>query len=208
VLVPPERLAADLVILMRSVPGHAEAISAAALFSLEHLRPWMPWATASGVSVTAQRQRLSGQRWTADSDYDYVMLHPDQGSLIGGCSLMRRQGTGALEIGYWVHVNHTGRGVATAAAGLLTSAARQLNGVKQVTIRCDAANIRSAAVPRHLGYRLQAIVNEQFEVPASTGRTMVWVLDVAGSGGERTSSGNGASEQVALHDRPTGPAEA
>jgi RimJ/RimL family protein N-acetyltransferase len=178
VKVPPERLSTDLVVLSRSGPGHAEAISAAALTSLDHLRPWMPWATPAGVSVPAQRQRLGSQRWAPDSDYDYVMLHPQLGAIIGGCSLMRRQTPGVLEIGYWVHIDHTGRGVATAAAGLLTSAARQMDGVRQITIRCDAANAPSAAVPRHLGYRLEGILAEHFEVPASTGRTMVWVLDV------------------------------
>ena len=44
--------------------------------------------TPAGVSVPAQRQRLGSQRWAPDSDYDYMMLHPQLGAVIGGCSLM------------------------------------------------------------------------------------------------------------------------
>jgi RimJ/RimL family protein N-acetyltransferase len=182
VLVPSPVLAAPAVVLQRSLPAHAEALSAACAVSLAHLRPWMPWATEAGIAVAAQRERLESLRWEPDSDYDYLMLHPVAGNVIGGCSLMRRRGPGTLEIGYWVHVHHRSRGVATAAAGLLTSTARQVDGVEQVQIRCDPANVASAAIPRRLGYRLERVEAMARDVPASTGRAMVWVLDVpAGS---------------------------
>jgi RimJ/RimL family protein N-acetyltransferase len=189
VLVPSEELAAAAVVLRRSLPSHAEALAGAATASLEHLRPWMPWATEAGVRADAQRERLALLRWEPDSDYDYLMLHPTAGSVIGGCSLMRRRGPGTLEIGYWVHVDHTNRGVATAAAGLLTSSGRHVDGVRQLQIRCDPANVRSAAVPRRLGYRLDRIEDMARDTPASTGRAMVWVLDLGTAGEARAAEG-------------------
>ena len=54
------------------------------------------------------------------SDYEYGVFLAD-GSVVGGCGLHRRIGPSALEIGYWVHVAHTRRGIATAAAGALTA---------------------------------------------------------------------------------------
>jgi RimJ/RimL family protein N-acetyltransferase len=59
-----------------------------------------------------------------------------------------------LEIGYWVHLDHIGRGGATAVAGGLTDAAFRLRGVDRVEFHCDAANLRGAAIPPMLGYRL------------------------------------------------------
>jgi RimJ/RimL family protein N-acetyltransferase len=91
---------------------------------------------------------------------------------------MHRMGPGTLEIGYWVHVAHTGRGVATAAARLLTAAAGRIDGVATVWIVCDEANVRSAAVPRRLGYRLDRVDSMDVTPAAGTGRAQRWVWAV------------------------------
>ena len=44
-------------------------------------------------------------------------------------------------------------------------------------IHCDEANVRSAAVPRRLGYRLDRIEDDEVTAPAETGRSMVWIKD-------------------------------
>jgi RimJ/RimL family protein N-acetyltransferase len=71
--------------------------------------------------------------------------------IIGCCGLDARVGVGGLEIGYWVHLDHIGRGGATAVAGGLTDAAFRLRGVDRVEFHCDAANLRSAGIPPKLG---------------------------------------------------------
>ena len=95
--------------------------------------------------------------------------------MLGGCGLHRRVGPRAIEIGYWVHADHGGRGIATALARALTGAALALPDVDRVEIHCDEANVRSAAVPRRLGYRLDRIEEDEVTAPAETGRSMVWV---------------------------------
>ncbi|WP_024802294.1 GNAT family N-acetyltransferase [Nocardia sp. BMG51109] len=79
----------------------------------------------------------------------------------------------ALEIGYWVHAERTGRGVSTRSVAAPTEAALVLPGVEHIQIRCDAANIRSAAVPRRLGYRLDRFESRTPRAPAETGRDMI-----------------------------------
>jgi RimJ/RimL family protein N-acetyltransferase len=49
-----------------------------------------------------------------------------------------------------------------------------------VEIHCDEANVRSAAVPRRLGYRLDRVEDGDRTAPADTGRRMIWVLDGSG----------------------------
>ena len=73
------------------------------------------------------------------------------------------------EIGYWLRDDATGRGFVTAAAGALTDAGVALDGIERVEIHCDEANVRSAAVPRRLGYRLDRIEPESITAPGDLG---------------------------------------
>jgi RimJ/RimL family protein N-acetyltransferase len=114
--------------------------------------------------------------WEGGSDFAYVALDPEDGAVLGGSGLHRRIGPRAIEIGYWVHVDHGRRGVATAMARALTDAALALPDVDRVEIHCDEANVRSAAVPRRLGYRLDRIEDDEVTAPAEIGRSMIWVL--------------------------------
>lgn len=65
--------------------------------------------------------------------------------------LHRRVGPGAIEVGYWVHVNYLRRGYATPGAQALTAAAFQLSDVGRVEIHAADENKASAVIPRRLG---------------------------------------------------------
>jgi RimJ/RimL family protein N-acetyltransferase len=94
---------------------------------------------------------------------------------VGSIGLHARIGAGALEIGYWIHSAFTGHGIATTCAGALTTAALALPDVTRVEIHCDEANVRSAAIPRRLGYRLARVEPAQITAPGEVGRDMIWV---------------------------------
>ena len=173
VIDPPEVVGAGPLVLRRGTPGDATQLAAAVAESLDHLAPWMPWATPEAATVDAQRRRLADDLW-GPSDYHYLMVG-GEGDIVGSCGLHRRIGPTGLEIGYWVGVRHTCRGYATAAAGALTEAAFALPGIERVEIHCDQANVASAAVARRLGYRLDRIEEHAIESPAQTGRFMVWI---------------------------------
>ncbi len=176
-LIPPEEVEHDGVILRRLAVEYAAAVSKAATESLEHLGPWMPWGTPEGTSYETQHERLLGPAtlWNSGSGYEYGIFLPD-GTLVGGCGLHRRIGPSALEIGYWVHVDHTRRGIATASAGALTAVGFGLRGIERMEIHCDEANLASAAVPPKLGYRLESRIDHPPEAPGETGTRLVWVV--------------------------------
>lgn len=176
-VVPPQRIDIPGYVLRRVTVDDAPAISVAATQSMEHLRPWMPWATPDGVSVEAQRARLSGPEWSwaPEGDYGYGVFLSD-GRLVGALGLHRRIGPGALEIGYWVHVDHARRGIATASARALTDAGFAMRGIRRMEIHCDAANHASAAVPARLGYRMVGSENHEPEAPGEEGRRLIWVM--------------------------------
>lgn len=171
-------------VLRRTRPADAEGFEAALRRSLDHLRPWMPWASSDNATVDHQRARLvaADDTWRDGSGMEFVILDAAKAHVIGACGLMRRVGPQGIEIGYWIHVDHVGRGHATAAARALTEAAWGLAGVDRVEIHCDEANLASAAVPARLGYRLDRIEERPISAPAETGRLMVWIADRPGPG--------------------------
>jgi RimJ/RimL family protein N-acetyltransferase len=173
---PPEMIEAPPVLLRRVRAEDAEAIAEAIRQSLDQLRPWMEWATPTGVSVEAQRERIIDKAWSIESEFGYVMLTPDGQTLVGGCGVGMAH-TGHLAIGYWVHVDHTGRGYATAAAKALTEVAWSLPGAERIEIHCDVANVRSAVIPRRLGFRLERVLDVPIDAAGQTGKSMIWVLD-------------------------------
>jgi RimJ/RimL family protein N-acetyltransferase len=179
VAVPPERINAGPVTLRRVRATDAGAIAAAVSASMEHLRPWMPWANAASAERRSQLARVAeaDQWWESGIGFTYSVVTAVGGTLVGEISLHRRAGDHMAEIGYWVAASQSGRGYATAAGTALTAVALALSGIKRTEIHCDAANGASAAVARKAGYRLERIEEREPEAPGESGRLMIWVRD-------------------------------
>jgi RimJ/RimL family protein N-acetyltransferase len=173
---PPEEIDTPRARLRRWRVEDAELLVSLVTENLEHLRPWMPWAqerpTIEHEQAYLERMQYAWDRCT-DFSYAVTLL---TGEPVGGMGLHTRQGPGTLEIGYWVAAAHTRRGYATACARALTDAAFALPGIERVLIRCDEANLASAAVPRRLGFTLVEIAPRTAEAPGETGRGMTWVV--------------------------------
>jgi RimJ/RimL family protein N-acetyltransferase len=179
---PPERMETATGATVRRVrPSDAEAFAEAVRANLEHLAPWMPWATSVAAETEVQRERLvaADATWDDRSDHEFAIVIDanDDERLIGACGLMRRIGPGAIEIGYWLDQDHTGHGHATAAARALTAAAWGLPDIERVEIHVDEANAASAAVPFRIGYRLDRVEPVEPSAPAETGHQLIWVSD-------------------------------
>lgn len=174
---PSSVISAPPLVLRRFDPEHAPALTEAVNQSIEHLRPWMAWAN-SPVTVEAEATLLreARSRFDAGEDFAYLMFVEERGELVGACGLHPRQGPGVLEIGYWVHVDHTLQGFATAAARALTGEALDIPSVHEVQIRCDVANTASAAVPARIGFTMARVQDRPRRTSSETDEEMVWVL--------------------------------
>ncbi|MBI5105814.1 MAG: GNAT family N-acetyltransferase [Solirubrobacterales bacterium] len=171
----PERWEGDGVVVRRWRVEDAEAQERIVGESVEHLRPWMPWAAFEPSPLEERRARIAGweQEWAAGGDLYAAVL--EDGVLVGGGGLHHRLGPGGLEIGYWVHPAHTRRGLATVAARLLTELAFSVPSIDRVEIHHDRANAASAGIPRRLGYeRLGEVVADRPQAPADTGVDVLW----------------------------------
>jgi RimJ/RimL family protein N-acetyltransferase len=178
---PPEEVTSGSLLLRRVRAADAAAIAGAVLASLEHLRPWMPWASPEAADPKTQLARVAeaDELWESGTDFIYSIVLAAGGTLVGEIGLHSRPGDGGIEIGYWIDVRHSGRGLGTEAAGALTPVALALPGVTQAEIHCDQANQASAAIPRKLGYRLDRIDDHEPEAPGECGHRMIWVMERA-----------------------------
>jgi len=161
----------------------ADAMARAVGESLDHLRPWMPWAEPYSAQTSFQRERLRGlasSRARGD-EWQYGLFDPD-GAFLGAFGLMTRRGPRTLEIGYWLHVDATGRGHATRAVHALTTVGLGTDAVDRMFIVCDETNLRSAAIPQRLGYQLDRVETRAPEAPGETGRMQIWAADAAWPG--------------------------
>jgi ribosomal-protein-serine acetyltransferase len=171
---PDELIEHGPVTLRRYREDDADAVFAAVTASLDHLRPWMPWAAE--YSRLSAEEYLDGsvRSWEDGTEYNYAILAG--GTLAGSVGLMARIGPGGLEIGYWVHRDWTRRGLATAAAAALVDQAFLLPGVDRVEIIHDELNVASGKIPRKLGFT--EIERRPLDPPAEagTGFGVVWRL--------------------------------
>ena len=179
---PFEAMAGAGIILRRLSATDVDELVEAVNETLDELRPWMPWAqqpsTPEAIGVVLHEAHAA---WDERREFQYVIRQAEgEHTLIGCCGLHNRVGVGALEIGYWVRNGYMGRGIATEAARLLARAALALDGVERVEIRCDAANVRSAAVPPKLGFRLDRVERRPADAPGETDRHMIWTIGARG----------------------------
>jgi RimJ/RimL family protein N-acetyltransferase len=175
---PPEEISGPRVLLRRyRYPEDGPVLLATIAASLDHLKGWMPWAQSPPTAESVRAFFEPAARdFGGSSAANYAITLAATGEYVGGCGLHPRVGEGGVEIGYWVDPRHEGRGLITEAAGLLTTAAFRLPGISRVEIHCDQANLKSAAVPARLGYRLDRIEPDEPTAPREVGRSMIWVI--------------------------------
>ena len=156
---PPERI--ELTAGRALVRWSADRAAAAATSineSLDHLAPWMAWASEPATEAGLAVVFATGEElWDRRRDFGYSVVEGPDRRIVGGCGLHGRLDEHGLEIGYWIHVDRIGQGLATEVSRALTDAAFAIPGIERVRIQCDDENVRSARVPAKLGYALQRV---------------------------------------------------
>jgi RimJ/RimL family protein N-acetyltransferase len=179
VISPAYRIHTPRLVLRCWNPGDAPRLKAAIDESLEHLRAWTDWAMREPSRLEEIVQRLRKFRAWFDEDENYTLgiFSRDESQVLGGTGLHKRNGPNALEIGYWLHKDHTGRGYATEATGALTRIAFELHCVPRLEVHCDPMNHRSFAIPARLGYRHEATLRHHSRTPDGRPRdSMIWAM--------------------------------
>lgn len=158
-------------------PGDALLLHKAIQDSVRHLLPWMPWANQEPVSLSERIQLLRHFRSNFDQDKDWIfgIFDAEENIVVGGTGFHPRVGPQAIEIGYWIHVDHVGKGLATEATHALTHVGFNVNKYQRIEIHCDPENQASAAIPERLGYTCEGTLRNRF--PNGQGQLrdqMIW----------------------------------
>ncbi len=176
---PAYRLETERLVLRCWSPRDAPRVRAALDRSDAHLRPWVPFMKAEPRSLEETMHWLRTRRAWFDqgSHAAYGAFTPDETELVGEALLLRRDDSGALEIGYWIDVAHCGHGYATEAAAALTRLGFELEHADRIDICCATENAPSAAVPARLGYTHTATLPRHTTDTEGTPRDLaIWSL--------------------------------
>jgi RimJ/RimL family protein N-acetyltransferase len=152
-----EELRGERVLVRPYSESDAEALFEAMNESRDHLRPWLPFADEH-QTIDESRNWIIHQmaQWLLRDNLILSIWELSTGRYLGSTGLHPHNWEiGYFEIGYWLRASAEGFGYVTEAVQLLTNYALDSLQANRLEIRCDELNVRSAAVPKRLGYVLE-----------------------------------------------------
>ena len=174
-----EELRGERVVVRPYRESDAQALFEAIAESRDHLRPWLPFADEH-QTVDESRHWIIQQlaNWILRDDLVLSIWEQATGRYLGGTGLHPHDWEiGYFEIGYWIRVSAEGHGYISESVRLLTDYAFDNLKANRLEIRCDELNVRSASIPKRLGYVLEG--RSRNDVATTDGRlrtTLVFSL--------------------------------
>ncbi len=175
---PAYRIETKRLVLRCYNPSDAQMLADSIRESVEHLKPWMPWAHNEPEPFEEKVKRLHSFRGKFDLQQDYVygIFNRAETRLLGGTGLHTRLGDNELEIGYWIHKDFVNQGLATESTAALINVAFEIIHVHRIEIHCDPGNLASAAVPRKLGFTHEGTLRAKTPFLDRWSDSMIWGL--------------------------------
>ena len=160
---PPYLIRTERLTIRCWEPRDAPLLKDALDSSLDHLRPWMPWAHDEPKPIDEKAELLRRFRGNFDlgEDFVYGVFTLNEREVVGGSGLHTRVGSDALEIGYWIRASHVRRGYARETTAALTAVAFGVCGVDRVEIHVEPSNEPSLRIPRVLGFAEEATLRRR-----------------------------------------------
>lgn len=160
----PTELVGKHVTLRAYTDAHAQRLRACIAASHDHLAPWMPWVNTWQKDPLEQERyvRKMQAQWIKREDFVFGIWENASQSLAGACGLHEPDWqTPKFMIGYWLSPQAQGKGYAAEATRLLTQFGFEHLQASRLYITCDAANVRSAAVPPRAGFTQEAYLRSE-----------------------------------------------
>ena len=176
---PAYRIETERTVMRCFEPRDAALLKTAVDASLDRLARWLPWAQEEPQTLDAKVELLRQFRGKFDlgQDYFYGIFDRKESEILGGTGFHARVGEGAREIGYWIATPHEGRGLIQETTAALVRVGFEIEHLARVDIHCDPENVRSAAIPRKLGFHHDGTLRQR--IPRRNGPPadrMIWTL--------------------------------
>jgi RimJ/RimL family protein N-acetyltransferase len=122
--------------------------------------PWLPWGATGHQTLEQSIETIkgfeAGRENAENPDFTMGTFDRETGALLGGTGLHRiAPQTSEVEVGYWTHAEHHGKGICTEATRALITSAFEVWGFRRVILTCVGANKASQRIPEKLGIRLE-----------------------------------------------------
>lgn len=156
--------------------GEGLIVNQAIRSSLDHLKPWMPFAQKAPTADESEEHcRRSLAKFILREDMTLSIYSNDLKTFIGSTGLHRANwDIPSFHMGYWVRPEFEGQGFVSEATNALTRYAFQVLRARRVEIRCDLENSRSLAVMKRLGFVQEGVLrNDDIQESGSLRSTIV-----------------------------------
>jgi RimJ/RimL family protein N-acetyltransferase len=175
---PAYRIETERLVVRCYQPGDAQLLADSVAESVEHLKPWMPWAHAEPEPFAVKVERVKRFRGEFDlgEDFIYGIFNRAETRLLGGTGLHTRLGDQQLEIGYWIHKDYLNQGLVTESTAALVKVAFEIVHTHRIEIHCDPKNLASASVPRKLGFTHEGTLRAKTRFLEHWSDSMIWGL--------------------------------
>lgn len=175
--VAPDSRRGDGFILRSYQPGDGPKLCSSVTASYEHLKTYMSWAKPDQTEEESERlARQFRARWLLCEDFVIGIWSPDDTELWGGCGFHLREGgleARNAEVGMWIHVDQSGRGLATAALKEMIDWSFSEWPWLRLSWRCAPANVASTRVAEKAGMTREGILKSQSLSPDGERRDTV-----------------------------------
>lgn len=138
--------------------------------SMAHLAPWEPSWSLDHLTISAFRRRIA---WSASEirsgrAFPLLVFRRDRsgGALVGGVTIenVRRGAAQSAALGYWLSVEHTGRGyMGEALDGVIAYAFDDLD-LSRLEAACVAHNFRSRRVLERAGFHVEGLARAYLQI--------------------------------------------
>ncbi|HEY6410544.1 MAG TPA: GNAT family N-acetyltransferase [Ktedonobacteraceae bacterium] len=168
-----DELQSERIIVRPYRESDAQALFEAVAESRDHIRPWLPFADAHQTVEESQDWIIHQQaNWLTREDLILSIWEKATNRFLGGAGIHPENWEHrCFEIGYWLRATAPGHGDMTEAVQLLTNYAFTSLAAKRVEVHCDERNVRSAAIPRRLGFVQEARLRNHMAAPDGSLRT-------------------------------------
>lgn len=173
------RIETERLVLRCYKPSDAQMSLDAITASVDHLRPWMPWALHEPTDLEAKIELMRLFRGKYDLGQDYVLgiFDKEETIQLGGTGLHTRIDGNGREIGYWIHAHHIHKGYATETVKALVKIGFEIEKLDRIEIHCDPRNEQSLKIPEKLGFTLEAVLkNRLLDTEGKPRDKMIWTL--------------------------------
>ena len=126
----------------------------------EHLGEWLPWVEKTiSVDDTKENIKKRIEQFAHKEAVSFIIYY--EGKPIGSVGFISLDNTNKQgEIGYWLNSTFGGRGIMSDCVKACIEYGFKNILLHKILIKCDSKNLKSAAVPKRLGFTLEATLRD------------------------------------------------